>query len=299
MWFKNLRIYRLSPAWQCSAQELEQALEKHAFTPGSSQDPLSLGWVSPREQGGLVHETNGQYLIALRAEKKLLPASVINQFAREKARDIEEQQGYKPGRKQMKEIKEQILTELLPRAFAVARDTRVWLDMENKWLAIDAAATAKSDEILGLLAKSVEPFPVLALYTELSPGAAMTQWLLEDEAPGNFTIDQDTELRSTGDSGAAIRYVKQSADLDEVRKHVTAGKQCTRLAMTWADRISFVLTDALEIKRVAPLDILTEKQDVMSANDDELFDADFTLMSAELAKLISELVDALGGERQA
>ncbi|MCX5590734.1 recombination-associated protein RdgC [Alcaligenes endophyticus] len=299
MWFKNLRIYRLSPTWQCSAQELEQALEKHAFTPGSSQDPLSLGWVSPLEQGGLVHEINGQYLIALRAEKKLLPASVINQFAREKARDIEEQQGYKPGRKQMKEIKEQILTELLPRAFAVARDTRVWLDMKNKWLAIDAAATAKSDEILGLLAKSVEPFPVLALYTEQSPGAAMTQWLVDDEAPGNFTIDQDTELRSTGDSGAAIRYVKQSADLDEVRKHVAAGKQCTRLAMTWADRISFVLTDAFEIKRVAPLDILTEKQDVMSANDQELFDADFTLMSAELAKLISELVDALGGERQA
>lgn len=299
MWFKNLRIYRLSPTWQCSAQELEQALEKHAFTPGSSQDPLSLGWVSPLELGGLVHEINGQYLIALRAEKKLLPASVINQFAREKARDIEEQQGYKPGRKQMKEIKEQILTELLPRAFAVARDTRVWLDMKNKWLAIDAAATAKSDEILGLLAKSVEPFPVLALYTEQSPGAAMTQWLVDDEAPGNFTIDQDTELRSTGDSGAAIRYVKQSADLDEVRKHVAAGKQCTRLAMTWADRISFVLTDAFEIKRVAPLDILTEKQDVMSANDQELFDADFTLMSAELAKLISELVDALGGERQA
>lgn len=299
MWFKNLRIYRLSAAWQSNAQELELALEKHRFTPGSSQDPLSLGWVSPREQGGLVHETNGQYLIALRAEKKLLPASVINQFAREKARDMEEQQGYKPGRKQMKEIKEQVLTDLLPRAFAVARDTRVWIDTQNKWLAIDAAATAKSDEILGLLAKSVEPFPVLPLYTELSPGSAMTQWLVDNEAPGNLTIDQDTELRSTGDSGAAIRYVKQSADLEEVRKHVAAGKQCTRLALTWADRISFILTDAFDVKRITPLDILTEKQDVMAANDDEIFNADFTLMSAELAGLIGELVEALGGERKA
>ncbi|MCH4226090.1 MAG: recombination-associated protein RdgC, partial [Alcaligenes faecalis] len=100
MWFKNLRIYRLSPDWVCSAQELEEALSKHSFTPGSSQEPLSLGWVSPRENNALVHEVNGQYLIALRAEKKLLPTTVINQVAREKARDIEEQQGYKPGRKQ-------------------------------------------------------------------------------------------------------------------------------------------------------------------------------------------------------
>ncbi|MGE8548582.1 recombination-associated protein RdgC [Alcaligenes sp. WGS1538] len=298
MWFKNLRIYRLSPDWKCSAQELENALAKHRFTPGSSQEPLSLGWVSPRDNDALVHAVEGQYLIALRAEKKLLPTTVINQVAREKARDIEEQQGYKPGRKQMKEIKEQVITELMPRAFAVSRDTRVWLDTRNHWLAIDAAATAKSDEVLGLLAKSVEPFPALPLYTELSPGSVMTSWLIDNDPPANFTIDQDTELRSTGDSGAAVRYVKQSVDIEEVRKHVQAGKQCTRLALTWAERISFVLTDALDIKRVSPLDILTEKQDVTAVNDDEIFDADMTLMTAELANLIADLVGVLGGERK-
>ncbi|MGN6050917.1 recombination-associated protein RdgC, partial [Pseudomonas aeruginosa] len=78
---------------------------------------------------------------------------------------------------------------------------------------------------------------------------------------------------------------------------VEAGKQCTRLAMTWADRISFVLTDALDVKRVAPLDILTEKPDQGAANDGELFDADMTLMTSELAKMISDLVEVLGGER--
>ena len=157
---------------------------------------------------------------------------------------------------------------------------------------------ASDDEVLGLLAKSVEPFPVQPLYTEQSPGAAMTSWLVDEEQLANFTVDQDTELRSTGDSGAAVRYVKQSADIDEVRKHVEAGKQCTRLAMTWADRISFVLTDALDIKRVAPLDILTEKQDVTAVNDDEIFDADMTLMTSELSRMLTDIVESLGGERR-
>ncbi len=298
MWFKNLRIYRLDTQFGVPAPALADLLAKHQFSPCGSQEPLSMGWVPPREGGELVHEVNGQYLICMRAEKKLLPSAVVNQAAREKAREIEEQQGYKPGRKQMKEIKEQIIIDLMPRSHAVQRDTFVWIDTRNHWFVIDTAAVAKSDEVLGLLAKSVEPFPVQPLYTEWSPAGAMTAWLVDDDAPANFTIDQDTELRSTGDSGAAVRYVKQSADIDEVRKHVEAGKQCTRLAMTWADRISFVLTDALDIKHISPLDILTEKQDVMAVNDDEIFDAETTLMTAELTNLIADVVGMLGGERR-
>ncbi|TEA77298.1 recombination-associated protein RdgC [Allopusillimonas ginsengisoli] len=298
MWFKNLRIYRLSPSWNCSLDTLEDALSKQAFKPSGSRDMQSLGWTAPREDSGLVYALDGQYLLNLRADKKLLPTTVINQVAKAKAQEIEEQQGFKPGRKQMKEIKEQVTDELLPKAFSIYRDTRVWLDTRNHWLVIDAAAAAKSDEVLGLLAKSLETFPVTPLHVEQSPAAAMTNWLISDEAPATFSIDQDTELRSTSDSGAAVRYVRQTVEIDDVRKHVQAGKQCTRLALTWADRVSFVLTENLEIKRVAPLDVLKEGQDSASHNEAEQFDSDFTLMTGELSKLISSLVDALGGERK-
>ncbi|NYT64997.1 recombination-associated protein RdgC [Alcaligenaceae bacterium] len=299
MWFKNLRVFRLAPQWSCTAEMLENALEKQAFRPGNSQEMQSLGWVPPVENGGLVHALDGQYLISLRADKKLLPTTVINQFAKIRAQEIEEQQGFKPGRKQMKEIKELMTEELLPKAFSVFRDTRVWIDTKNHWLVIDAAAAAKSDEVLGMLAKVIESFPVSPLYVEQSPAAAMTNWLISDEAPTSFSIDQDTELRSTNESRAAVRYVRQSIEIDEVRKHVQDGKQCTRLALTWADRVSFVLTEGMEIKRVSPLDVLKENQDMSAHNDAERFDSDFTLMAGELANLIAGLVDALGGEKQA
>jgi recombination associated protein RdgC len=234
----------------------------------------------------------------LRAEKKLLPSTVINQVAKARAQEAEEQQGYKPGRKQMKEIKERVTDELLPKAFSIYRDTRVWIDPANRWLVVDAAASAKADEVLGLLAKSVDPFPLESLYVAQSPASAMTGWLAEDEAPANFSIDQDTELRASGESRAAIRYVKHAIDADDVRRHIQSGKQCTRLAMTWADRISFVLTESLDVKRVAPLDVLKENGDNMAQNDDEKFDGDMALMTGELAKLMAELVEALGGEKR-
>ncbi|HEX7388378.1 MAG TPA: recombination-associated protein RdgC [Castellaniella sp.] len=294
MWFKNLKLYRLAPHATLTASALEAALEPLAFQPGSSQDSQVSGWASPRDDGALVYEQNGQILLRLRTEKKLLPTTVINQASRARAQEIEDRQGYKPGRKQMKEIKEQMTMELLPRAFVIAHDTWLWMDTRNGWVAIDAAATARSDEVLGLLAKTLTPFPIVPLHVELSPATAMTLWLSEDEPPAGFTIDQDTELRSTGESRATVRYVRQSIEIEEVRRHVQAGKQCTRLAMTWNDRVSFVLTDTLDIKRVAPLDVLKENQDAQVANEAEQFDADTALMTGELARLLDDLTGALG-----
>ncbi|MGB5807781.1 recombination-associated protein RdgC [Castellaniella sp.] len=297
MWFKNLKIYRLSPQHKLSAQYLDLALSEARFRVCGSQESQISGWIEPREGFPLVYQQSSQMLIQLRTERRLLPASVINQAARELARLIEENQGYRPGRKQMKEIKERVTMELLPKAFTVQRDTRVWIDTKNGWFVIDASAAAQSDEVLGLLAKTLSPFLIVPLHVEMSPGAAMTQWLAEDEAPACFTIDQDTQLQSTGESRASVRYQRQTVDVDEARRHIQAGKQCTRLAMTWNDRVSFVLTENLDIKRVVPLDALKERQDAQAANEAEQFEADFALMSGELARLLDDLVAALGGMR--
>ena len=298
MWFKNLKIYRLSAPWTLTGEQLEESLARHAYQSGNNLEMQSVGWISPRENAALSHMVNQQILLSLRAEKKLLPATVVNQVARARAQEIEEQQAYKPGRKQMKEIKERVTDELLPKAFSVYRDTRVWLDPVNHWLVLDAAASAKADEVIGVLVKTIDPWPLEILYVAQAPAAAMTGWLAADEAPDNFSIEQDTELRASGESRAAIRYVKHTIDVDDVRRHIQSGKQCTRLAMTWADRVSFVLTEALDVKRIAPLDVLKEGNDAVMQNDDEKFDSDMALMTGELAKLLAELTEALGGEKR-
>lgn len=298
MWFKNLKVLRLSGAFAFTAEQIGAALEKLAFRGSNALEMQTMGWIAPRENGELVHTVNGQFLLSLRVEKKILPTAVVNQVAKARAADIEEQQGYKPGRKQMKEIKEQVADELLPKALSQYRDTRVWIDPANRWVVIDTASSAKADEVLGMLAKSIDPFPIESLYVTQSPSAAMTGWLADDEAPDNFNIDQDTELRASGESRAAIRYVKHTVDTDDVRRHIQSGKQCTRLALTWADRVSFVLTDGLDIKRITPLDVLKENADALATNEDEKFDSDMILMTGELAKLLDDLLLALGGEKQ-
>ncbi|MDP9109071.1 MAG: recombination-associated protein RdgC [Pseudomonadota bacterium] len=295
MWFKNLQIYRLPAPWDMDAERLDAALAPHAFRACSSLDLQTQGWISPRENGALVHTVNQQMLIALGTEKKLLPASVINQVAKARALELEEQQGFKPGRKQMKEIKEEVTDTLLPRAFSINRSTRVWIDPVNGWLVVDAGTAGKADEVLKLLIKAIDKLPLETLHVVQSPVGAMTQWLSEEAPPTGFTIDQDTELRASGENKATVRYVRQSMEPDDVQRHIASGKQCTRLALTWADRISFVLTESLTIKRLVPLDVIKEAADTTSRDDDERFDSDMAMMTGELARLLDDLVFALGG----
>ena len=294
MWFKNLQIYRLPKDWAADLQAVDAQLAAHRLNPCPLSEMQSLGWIAPRPGDALIHSVNRQWLLALGAEQKLLPASVVKQFANDRAKTIEENEGRKVGRKEMRELREAMTLELLPRAFVRQRTTFGWIDPVNGWLIIDAAAPAKAEELLEQLRKSVEGLPARLLEVNLSPSAAMTSWVAEGEAPTNFTLDQDLELRSA--EKATVRYVKHTLEGEEIGKHIAAGKVVTRLAMTWNDKISFVLNENLQIKRLSFLDILKDQADGQAENEDERFDIDFTLMSGEIALMLNDLVTALGGE---
>lgn len=295
MWFKNLQLYRFPAPWKITPAQLEEQLARHPFRGATGYEMQASGWAPPRDTGALVYAVNGQMLIALGTEKKLLPASVIREEIKIRAQKAEALQGYKPGRKQLRDIKIQVTDTLLPRAFNVRRNTFAWIDIANGWLVIDAGSPGKADEVVSLLNKSLVDLRLARLDVEKAPGTAMTGWLAADDAPRGFTIDDDTELQSPVEEKATVRFVRHALDPKEVKHHINAGKQCTRLALTWANRVSFVLTDALAIKKLAAVDIVRENTEGMSQNADEQFDADFTLMTGELHGMIDDLVEALGG----
>lgn len=295
MWLTNLQVYRLDLPNAITATVLEEAFARLPFQPCGPNDQQSQGWVSPRNNGQMVYTVNRQMLFCLCTETKKVPGQMIKRVVETRASELEQQQGFKPGRKQMKEITEQVTDELLPRAFPMQSRTQVWLDPVNGWLVVDSSSPSKADEVFKMLLKSLDNLPAHTLRTECSPLSAMTDWLVSDEAPAGFTVDQDTELKGTSDGKPTVRYLRHTLDPEDVRRHITGGKQCTRLALTWSDRISFILTDNLTVKRVTPLDILKEKGEVEAANADERFDADFTLMAAEYNGLLKALVEALGG----
>lgn len=298
MWFKNLQIYRLPPKWQMPAGTLEDILAKHPLQPCTGISMISRGWVSPRGDQQLVASHGKQLLIALGVEQKILPAAVINQTAKDRAELLEKQQGFKVGKKQMRELKEQITAELMPRAFSRRRSTRAWLSPSDGWLVVDAASAGKAEELTEQLRNTLGEFPISLLTTKLSPVAAMSGWLAGSDAPGRFIIDQDCELRGADETKPTVRYVRHDLGGKDVLGHINEGKVATKLGLNWNERISIVLHEQHQVKRVRFTDIDKNREGDQSQNPEEQFDADFALMTGEFSKLLSDLVEALGGEEQ-
>ena len=309
MWFKNLQLYRLPTPWAIDLAKLDEQLGRGTFARCASHEPISRGWVPPRpprglpagrKDGTLVYSLHGQWLLALAIEQRLLPSSVINDEVRERAEKMTEEQGYAPGRKALRELKERVTEELMPRAFTKKHTTFVWIDPQNGWFVVDAGSPGKAEAVIEHLRHCLDEFPLLPLHTQLSPQSAMADWLAGGEAPAGFTIDRDCELKAIGEEKSAVRYVRHPLNDEvtaEIQAHLAAGKLPTKLALTWDERISFVLSEKLEIKRLAFLDLLKEEAEKSAEHADEQFDADFALMTGELNRFLPQLLEALGGEK--
>jgi recombination associated protein RdgC len=298
MWFRNLRLYRFPTTHKLELAEFEAMLAKRPLARCGSFEMVSRGWVFPHQDGAFVHAVNRQWLIALGVEQKLLPASVIRQTAQERAAEIESTQGRKVGRKEMRDLVDRVAEELMPKAFSQRRTAWAWIDPNAGWLVLDAGSDARADEFMETLMDTVTGLAPRPLQTQVSAMSAMTNWLAANDAPAGFTLDSDLELRSASESQSAIRYVRHDIGGPEIAAHITAGKLVTKLGMTWNDRISFVLTDKLHLKRLAFLDILREQSAQEIESGTEQLDADFTLMAGELSALFNDLLIALGGEQK-
>jgi len=298
MWFKNLAVYRLPMPWPADADALERQLARRRLQHCGSFEMESRGWLCPRDPDVYVHRLAQQWLLELGVEQKLLPASVIRQVAQERAEEIARRQPYPVGRKQMRQIREEVTEELLPKALTRRRSTHLWIAPQSGLMVVNAAAPKKAEEALEALRAAIDEVPAKPLTTHLSPTAAMTQWLADGDPPAGFTIDQDLELQSADEGKPTVRYVRHALEGKEIRQHIAAGKSATKLGLTWQGRISFVLTEQLQVKRVTFLEI--EKSDAPQEPEDaaEQFDIDFALMTGELLRMLSDLVHALGGEAQ-
>jgi len=297
MRFKNLFVYRLGAKCKLDARDLEKSLAGHALQPCNSFEMESRGWTEPQTAGTFLHALNRHWLMVFGVDQKILPASVIRQVTSERATELEKKQAFPVGRKQMRELKQRVVDELLPRALTRRQATAAWIDPVNRWFVIDTVSQTKAERVLETLRKSGIDLPAKQLATQQSPAAAMTGWLAESEISADFSIDQDLELKSSDENKATVRYVRHNLEGKDIQSHISAGKSATRLGMTWRDKISFVLTETLQIKRINFLNVLKQDAAQNVENKEEQFDLDFTLMTGELSLFLSDLVQLLGGEK--
>jgi len=304
--FKSASFFRIATDFVLPPLEaLEEVLQTAQFMPCGATQPESVGWVPPRGNKStvMVETVGAQVILRLSIERRPVPASAVKAEVEERVEKYKQETGReRASAKIKKEFKEEAMQALLPRAFTKRSSTTLWIDPVNKFLVVDSASLTGADKVVSQLIEALSEIPgsrpglmAKPVQTTMAAGAAMAHWLASREAPVGFTVDRDCELKMPDDQKSTVRYSRHTLEIDEVAEHIASGKVPTQLAMTWNERVSFVLTDMAQVKKIKLLDVVLDGVQENGKNDDG-FDTDAAIVTGELSALIPDLLEALGGE---
>lgn len=296
MFFRNLTFFRFPASLARSLDQLDARLEDCRLKPVGPSEPMSRGFVSPfgRDEPAMSHRVNDGVWITLGGEDRLLPAAVINDELGKRIAQLEEKEGRKPGGRARKRLREDLVMELLPRAFVRPVRTDATLDLQHGFIAVDSSSRKSAETLVSELRHALGSFPALPLNAEVSARAVLTGWIAGEPLPAGLVLGDECELKDPIDGGAVVKCQRQELLCDEISKHLESGKQVSRLALVLDGHVSFVLGEDLVVRKLKFLDGVVDQLE--NSERDSLhaeLDARYALMAGELKRLFAVLEQAL------
>lgn len=292
MWFKQVTPFRLAELPE--KRYLDESLGNSWFTEPQGLDFFSEGFTHPNPFCDLaVFDADGSMLVSLKKEEKIVPSAAIKYKLDEQIIKIQANEGRNVGRREKQELREAIIDDLLPKA--LIKSSRTYGLFAGEWLFVDTANRRKAENLLTKLREALGGLPAQQPLTRQSPSALMTNWLLQGEAQGRFVLDSDITLVGVGDVAPKVKISRKDLTAEDVVQHAKNGMTVTELGLVWNDRVAFILTQDLTLKRIQWLDVVQEEASGSCDDAKSMAYATQLLMEAALSAILGELVDLLGG----
>ena len=294
MFFRNLTLFRFPTSM--TFDELDAGLGECELTPVGPLELSTRGFIPPfgRDTEALSHRQSDAIWLSVGGEDRILPGAVVNDLLQKKLAEIERKEGRKPGGRTRKRIKDELVTDLLPRAFVKPSRTDAILDLGHGVVAVDTSSRKTGESVVSEIRRALGSFPALPLNAEVAPRSVLTGWVAGETMPEGLSLGDECELRDPIDQGAVVKVQRMELQSDEIAKHLESGKQVTRLALNLDDHVSFVLGEDLVVRKFKLLDGAVDELE--SGERDDLraeLDARFILMAGEFKRLFTVLESAL------
>jgi len=291
MWFNNAYAYVFTKPFNTSEADIDFALQEHIFRPCGSQDQQKQGWVAPIPgTDALVHSANNNILLCMKTQEKILPTTVVREALEEKVQLIEEERGQKVGKKEKQTLKEEIVQQLLPKAFTRNSRLYCYINVRDQFIVVNTSSASKAETMLALLRQSMGSLPILPMKPEGELIMTMTQWVKSDDLPAPFEFAQNIELKALDEDAASAKLKNHDVTEEEVQLHISNGKFVHKLGLVWNEKSTFSLNEDGALKQIKFLDVVKEQTNDVPAEDKlAKFDADFALMAGELNLILQDL----------
>ena len=284
MWFKNVRVYKLSAPLSTDTAAWEQALVEFKFTPLTAQEAVRSGFSFPLHASikQYCHACQHLMFFAVKRQEKILPAAVINEEMQPKLEALEQEKGRPLSRKEKQSLKEELQQSLLPRAFSRSSLTQGYYDPQNQWIVINSGSASKAEDVLALLRKALGSLPALPWLDNHKLNSSLQLWLQNKALPEGFALGSDAELKAPDEEGAKVKFSNHLLTAEEVQSHLQ-DKLVTSISLEQHEGVSIVVTDDGAVKRIKFHDVITGQNEELGWEDlVTRLDADLMLMAASL-----------------
>jgi len=296
--FTALTAFRFPAHARALFNDLDTALRSEAMKPLGPQEFITYGFLSPfSEDSEVLYQRIGESIrIVLGTEARVLPPKAIERALQSRVKQIEARDGRSLGAKARKQLKEDIIFEMIPKAFTKLTRLTAFVDLATGTLFVDTGTQKAAENVVSALRRALGSFPAVPVNPTTSPRFLMTGWIAGEAVPACFTIAEEAELRDPADRGAVIKVQRQELQSEEIQHHLQLGKQCVRIGLIYQGQATFVLDEALVVRKLKLTDVAFEKlSDHHDFSDHAAeIDARFALFSGLINRLAAELFTTFG-----
>ena len=280
----------------------QESLSKDLFKDIELHEIESIGWtpIFPDNQDlqdTLVHSIgNDLKVVAFKTESKVIPADYIKKLLKAKVKQVEENEDRKLPRKQINELKDSVIFDLLPRAMTKTLVTLAILDYKNNQIIVNTGSHKGAEGLISLLRKSLGSLPIVPLTTTSSPSDTMTQWLLE-RSPDQVSFNSKATLYSVEEESSKVQLKNINLLLPEVTNHISSGYKVESMAIEWAEKLSLTIGKSFEFKAIKLSDVAVSDAGLKDEVDNpvDAFNANILIFNGVFNKFLLEAVNWFGG----
>lgn len=289
--FKSALIYQFTDGHTAPSQEqLEAALAEHECGQLTAQEVVRTGFYRVHGEQ-FTFQLDDLTLFAIITRSKDIPTSTLAAEFRKRRALMEQELGRWLGTNEKAELKEDIITDLLPRAFVTEKVTQAYIDHDNGLIVVDTSSANRAEEVLALLRKALETLPVRPWDPDCDPRYVLTDWLKKQKLPEGFKDGYAVHLDSRESGEAKLKDISLTSE--EVLLHLNNDRMVSKIALIF-DEVEFNLADWMQITGIKPTD--TYKTRLEGQEPEERLASELTLFSAWLLKLKAAVDAAMSDE---
>lgn len=263
--FKNITFFKVP-----ESPGVPDGAELSTLSPVGPMELTSVGLVPVNAEQDLCPVVGGVLSLRVGFEKKRLPTSVIDRKLKPKLAEIERNEGRRPGGRERKRMRDDVIAEMLPNA-AVATSSVGVMIFADGLIALDTASRGNADRVISFLRGMYGSLPALPLNPTVAPEQVLTRWLQAQAlVPGGVTLSDEAWLF---DQSAGVKLKGVDLRSDPVLAHLDAGSFAERVRVLTDDFEATICDDLVVRKLVLDVDDIDE-------DADSAFEADALLQQA-------------------